>query len=49
MIHLEYNPEDENCKKNMQITRSLQSRSVRHQDDKNRYHEFLGNNLEIEA
>jgi len=49
IIELEYNPEDENGKKNMKITKALQLRRVRYQDDKNRYYEFLTNNFEIEA
>lgn len=49
IIELEYNPEDETGKKNMKITRKLQLRRVRYQDDKNRYYEFLSNNFEIAA
>src|SRR4030043_715446 len=49
IIELEYNPEDENGKKNMKITKTLQLRRVRYQDDQNRYYEFLTNNFEIEA
>jgi hypothetical protein len=49
IIELEYNPEDETGKKNTKITRKLQLRRVRYQDDKNRYYEFLTNNFEIEA
>jgi hypothetical protein len=49
IIELEYNPEDETGKKNMKITKTLQLRRVRYQDDQNRYYEFLTNNFEIEA
>ena len=49
IIEMEYNPEDENGKKNMKITKTLQLRRVRYQDDQNRYYEFLTNNFEIEA
>lgn len=49
IIELEYNPEDETGKKNMKITRKLQLRRVRYQDDRNRYYEFLSNNFDIEA
>jgi hypothetical protein len=49
IIELEYNPEDENGKKNPKETRKLRLRRVRYQDDKNRYYEFLTNNFEIEA
>lgn len=49
IIELEYNPEDENGKKNMKIPKTLQLRRVRYQDDQNRYYEFLSNNFEIEA
>lgn len=49
IIELEYNPEDENGKKNTKETRKLKLRRVRYQDDKNRYYEFLTNNFEIEA
>jgi hypothetical protein len=49
IIELEYNPEDENGKKNMKIIKTFQLRRVRYQDDQNRYYEFLTNNFEIEA
>jgi len=49
IIQLEYNPEDENGKKNMKETRNLRLRRVRYQDDQNRYYEFLSNNFDIEA
>lgn len=49
VIELEYNPEDENGKKNMRITKTIRLRRVRYQDEQNRYYEFLTNNFEIEA
>lgn len=49
IIELEYNPEDEDGKKNLKITKTLRLRRVRYQDDQNRYYEFLTNNFEIEA
>jgi IS4 transposase len=49
IIELEYNPEDENGKKNTKETRKLKLRRVRYQDNQNRYYEFLTNNFEIEA
>ncbi|NJK86747.1 MAG: IS4 family transposase [Bacteroidales bacterium] len=49
IIQLEYNPEDENGKKNMKITKTIQLRRVRYQDNLNRYYEFLTNNFDIEA
>ncbi len=49
IIELEYNSEDENGKKNMNITKTIRLRRVRYQDEKNRYYEFLTNNFEIEA
>lgn len=49
IIELEYNPEDEQGKKNLKETRKLRLRRVRYQDDQNRYYEFLTNNFEIEA
>ena len=41
IIELEYNPEDENGKKNTKETKKLRLRRVRYQDDQNRYYEFL--------
>ena len=49
IIELEYNPEDEQGKKNLKETRKLRLRRVRYQDDQNRYYEFLTNNFDIEA
>ncbi len=49
IIELEYNPEDEQGKKNMKETRKLRLRRVMYQDDQNRYYEFLTNNFDIEA
>jgi hypothetical protein len=49
IIELEYNPEDENGKKNLKMTKALRLRRVRYQDDQNRYYEFLTNNFDIEA
>jgi IS4 transposase len=48
-IELEYNPEDETGKKNMNEIRKLRLRRVRYQDEQSRYYEFLTNNFEIEA
>ncbi len=49
IIALEYNPEDENGKKNMKVAKSIRLRRVCYQDEQNRYYEFLTNNFEIEA
>jgi hypothetical protein len=49
IIELEYNPEDEQGKKNLKEIRKLRLRRVRYQDDQNRYYEFLTNNFDIEA
>jgi hypothetical protein len=49
IIELEYNPENEQGKKNTQETKKLRLRKVRYQDDQNRYYEFLTNNFDIEA
>jgi len=49
IIELEYNQEDENGKKNMNITKTIRLRRVCYQDEQNRYYEFLTNNFEIEA
>jgi hypothetical protein len=49
IIELEYHPEDSTGKRQMKITKTLQLRKVCYQDEKNRYFEFLTNNLEITA
>lgn len=49
IIELEYNPEDENGKKQTKVTKKIQLRKVCYQDEKNRYYEFLTNNFEISA
>jgi hypothetical protein len=48
-IELEYNPEDENGKKQTKVTKKIHLRKVYYQDEKNRYYEFLTNNFEITA
>lgn len=49
IIELEYNPEDENGKKQTKVTRKIRLRKVCYQDEKNRYYEFLTNNFDITA
>lgn len=49
IIELEYNPEDENGKKQTNATQKIRLRKVCYQDEKNRYYEFLTNNFEITA
>lgn len=49
IIELKYNPEDENGKKQTNITKTIRLRKVCYQDEKNRYYEFLTNNFEITA
>jgi hypothetical protein len=49
IIELEYNPENEQGKKDTQETKKLRLRRVRYQDDRNRYYEFLTNNFDIAA
>ena len=49
IIELEYNPEDENGKKQTKVTKKIRLRKVCYQDEKNRYYEFLTNNFEITA
>jgi phosphoserine phosphatase len=49
IIELEYNPEDENGKKQTKVTQKIQLRKVCYQDEKNRYYEFLTNNFDITA
>jgi hypothetical protein len=49
IIELEYNPEDENGKKQTKLTRKIRLRKVCFQDEKNRYYEFLTNNFDITA
>ncbi|MBD3272802.1 IS4 family transposase [Candidatus Dependentiae bacterium] len=49
IIELEYNPEDENGKKQTMIVKTVRLRKVCYQDEKNRYYEFLTNNFEITA
>jgi hypothetical protein len=49
IIELEYNPEDENGKKQTKTKLILRLRKVCYQDEKNRYYEFLTNNFEITA
>ena len=48
-IQLEYNPEDQNGKKQTKLVKTLQLRKVCYQDEKNRYYEFLTNNFDITA
>ena len=49
IIELEYNPEDENGKKQTKLVRKIRLRKVCYQDEKNRYYEFLTNNFDITA
>ena len=49
IIELEYHPENETGEKQINITKKLQLRKVCHQDERNRYYEFLTNNFEITA
>jgi IS4 transposase len=49
IIELEYNPEDENGKKQTKLARKIRLRKVCFQDEKNRYYEFLTNNFDITA
>ncbi len=49
IIELEYNPEDENGKRQTKFKKKLRLRKVCYQDEKNRYYEFLTNNFEITA
>lgn len=49
IIELEYNPEDENGKKQIKVTRKIRLRKVCYQDEKDRYYEFLTNNFDITA
>jgi adenylate cyclase class IV len=49
IIELEYNPEDENGKKQTKITKKIRLRKVCYQDERNRYYEFLTNNFDITA
>lgn len=49
IIEIEYNPEDENGKKQTKVTKKIRLRKVCYQDEKNRYYEFLTNNFEITA
>jgi IS4 transposase len=49
IIELEYHPEDENGVRNLKINKNLRLRKVSYQDERNRYFEFLTNNLDIPA
>ena len=49
IIELEYNPEDDNGKKQTKLTEKIRLRKVYYQDEKNRYFEFLTNNFDITA
>ena len=49
VIELEYHPEDEGGKKIMKQKKTLRLRKVCYQDEKNRYYEFLCNNMDITA
>lgn len=49
IIELEYNPEDQDGKKQTKITKKIRLRKVCYQDEKNRYYEFLTNNFDITA
>jgi hypothetical protein len=49
IIELEYHPEDETGKRQINITKKIRLRKVCYQDEQNRYYEFLTNNFEITA
>jgi len=49
IIELEYNPEDENGKKQTKVIKKIRLRKVCYQDEKDRYYEFLTNNFDITA
>lgn len=49
IIELEYNPEDQNGKKQTKVIKKVRLRKVCYQDEKNRYYEFLTNNFDITA
>jgi hypothetical protein len=49
IIEMEYNPEDENGKKQAKVSKKIRLRKVCYQDEKNRYFEFLTNNFDITA
>jgi len=49
IIEFVYSPEDENGKKITKQKKTLRLRKVCYQDEKNRYYEFLCNNMEITA
>jgi hypothetical protein len=49
IIELEYNPVDENRKRQTKVTKHLRLRKVCYQDEQNRYYEFLTNNFAITA
>ncbi|MBI5541574.1 MAG: IS4 family transposase [Bacteroidia bacterium] len=49
IIEIEYAPEDANGKKQNGKKKKLQLKKVCYQDEKNRYYEFLSNNMDISA
>ena len=49
IIELEYNPEDDNGKKQTKVVKKIRLRKVCYQDEKDRYYEFLTNNFDITA
>jgi len=49
IIELEYNPEDDNGKKQTKVVKKIRLRKVCYQDEKDRYYEFLINNFDITA
>jgi hypothetical protein len=49
IIEIEYSPEDEKGKKQNGQKKKLRLKKVCYQDEKNRYYEFLSNNMEISA
>jgi len=49
IIELEYNPEDDNGKKQTKVVKKIRIRKVCYQDEKDRYYEFLTNNFDITA
>lgn len=49
IIEIKYTPEDENGKKLNGGKKKLLLKKVCYQDEKNRYYEFISNNMEISA
>jgi hypothetical protein len=49
IIEFEYYPEDENGKKITKQKKTIRLRKISYQDEKNRYYDFLCNNMDISA